>query len=402
MLASSVRPPTGSTTRSTPRPSVSSRTAAPTSSRGVVDAVVHAVLVQPLEALVARRRGQHERRRRPPWRAGSRRGRRRRPRPGRAPSRRRCRWPNSNRQSSAVPNSIGTPAASSIDSPSGIGVRRRRRHRLASSAWLPKPIVATTGWPTAQLGRRRRRPRARCRRPGSPTTCGFVAITPPARCSRSPPWMPTAWISMMIPPGRSSGSGTSTYSSTSGPPVRRVRSCLHAPTAKRASSVSGRRRGGGRRPRSRRRSGGGRARRPRGGPAAGRCRAAGRPWRSSGGPGRPTGRCRPRRGRPLACFVVRATPERAAPWRPMMMTGRSLPSVGSSSYGTHVHTTSPGSGSPSRAGVYSMRTPVSTGRVGGSLRRVVRPVSRSAFLTVAVTRRSSSRGTSSHLGIGSG
>ena len=40
-----------------------------------------------------------------------------------------CRWPNSNRQSSAVPNSIGTPAAASIESAVGDGVRRRRRHR---------------------------------------------------------------------------------------------------------------------------------------------------------------------------------------------------------------------------------------------------------------------------------
>ena len=39
-----------------------------------------------------------------------------------------CRWPNSNRQSSAVPNSIGTAAASSIDSPSGMANTSRRRH----------------------------------------------------------------------------------------------------------------------------------------------------------------------------------------------------------------------------------------------------------------------------------
>ena len=36
---------------------------------------------------------------------------------------------------------------------------------------------------------------------------------------------------------------------------------------------------------------------PRGGRSPARCRAAGRPWRSSGGPGSPTARCRPRRSR---------------------------------------------------------------------------------------------------------
>ena len=78
----------------------------------------------------------------------------------------------------------------------------------------------------------------------------------------------------------------------------------------------------------------------------------------------------------------------------MMTTGRSLPSVGSSSNGTHVHTTSPGSGSPSSCGVYSMRTPVDRARSAAPLRRVVRPVLRSALRTVAVTRRTGRRGTS--------
>ena len=99
-----------------------------------------------------------------------------------------------------------------------------------------------------------------------------------------------------------------------------------------------------------------------------RCRAAGRPWRSSGGPGRPTVRCRPRCGRDPASTSARR-PTGASPWRPMMTTGRSLPSVGSSSNGTHVHTTSPGSGSPSMFGVYSMRTP----DVDGARRRLASP-----------------------------
>ena len=46
-----------------------------------------------------------------------------------------------------MPNSIGTPAASSIDSPAGIAYAEPAGTD-ANSAWLPWPIVATTGWPT--------------------------------------------------------------------------------------------------------------------------------------------------------------------------------------------------------------------------------------------------------------
>ncbi len=93
-------------------------------------------------------------------------------------------------------------------------------------------------------------------------------------------------------------------------------------------------------------------------------RAVGRPWRSSAarcGPSAPvpTGTSS---ARPWS-LEVNGTPARSRPVRPMMTTGRSLPCVGSSSYGTHVHTTSPGSGSPSMSGLYSIRTPLGTGRV---------------------------------------
>src|SRR4051794_33365074 len=44
---------------------------------------------------------------------------------------------------------------------------------------------------------------------------------------------------------------------------------------------------------------------------------------------------------------------------PTITTGRSLPCDGSSSQGTQVHTTSPGSAPPSRSGLYSMRAPAS-------------------------------------------
>src|SRR4051794_22988688 len=65
-------------------------------------------------------------------------------------------------------------------------------------------------------------------------------------------------------------------------------------------------------------------------------------------------------------FDVKATPRSWSPCRPMITTGRSLPCVGSSSYGTHVQTTSPGSASPSRCGEYSMwRSLVATSALGG-------------------------------------
>ena len=102
MLPCSVAPPTESTTRSTPRPSVS-RVTSGRSRRSVVDAVVEA------QAPSAARAGRRSRRwpapsRRPAWPAGS-------PRCPTPPAPAwtstvspAFRWPNSNRQSSAVPN----------------------------------------------------------------------------------------------------------------------------------------------------------------------------------------------------------------------------------------------------------------------------------------------------------
>ena len=182
-------PPTGSTTRSTPRPSVSSRTRCGDVVGGVVDAVVHAVLVRAARAA----------RRSTPWRcttlapaalaswiAAS-------PTPPApawtstvSPA---CRWPNSNRQSSAVPNSIGTPAAC-LD-------RQAVGDRVRPTAPAPTPArrgCRSPSWrrPAGRRSKpvdRRRRPRGPCRRPGSRRRAGSWPCTPPARCSRSPPWM---------------------------------------------------------------------------------------------------------------------------------------------------------------------------------------------------------------------
>jgi hypothetical protein len=53
------------------------------------------------------------------------------------------RCPNSNRQSSAVPNAIGTQATASMSAPSGIG-HVTMAGTTTSSAWEPAIIVATT------------------------------------------------------------------------------------------------------------------------------------------------------------------------------------------------------------------------------------------------------------------
>src|SRR5690349_10574247 len=55
----------------------------------------------------------------------------------------------------------------------------------------------------------------------------------------------------------------------------------------------------------------------------------------------------------VSCTARKSPPPDAA----TIATGRSLPRPSRSSYGTHVHTISPGSGSPSRDGVYARRTP---------------------------------------------
>ena len=60
-------------------------------------------------------------------------------------------------------------------------------------------------------------------------------------------------------------------------------------------------------------------------------------------------------------LVVSGIPTSFEPRRPITMTGRSLPCSGSSSNGTHAHTTSPGSGSPSIWGEYSTVTTPSLG-----------------------------------------
>src|SRR5262245_5195460 len=49
--------------------------------------------------------------------------------------------------------------------------------------------------------------------------CGLEVTAPPPRLRRSPPWTPTASTPIRTPDGRTIGSGTSTYWSTSGPPV---------------------------------------------------------------------------------------------------------------------------------------------------------------------------------------
>src|SRR5215211_5848821 len=128
-----------------------------------------------------------------------------------------CRCPNSNRQSSAVPHGTGTHAASTMSSPSGTthvtidGVATR-------SACDPHNIVHTTRCPGC---------RSCTSAPTSaivpahwyPTTCGEVAISPPARLSVSPPSMLTASTSTSTSPGPHTGSGTSSYRNTLGGPV---------------------------------------------------------------------------------------------------------------------------------------------------------------------------------------
>jgi hypothetical protein len=59
-----------------------------------------------------------------------------------------CSRPNSNRQSWAVANSIGTPAACSTVSPSG-STHTDEAGTPTSSAWEPAIITATTSSPTA-------------------------------------------------------------------------------------------------------------------------------------------------------------------------------------------------------------------------------------------------------------
>ena len=127
--------------------------------------------------------------------------------------------------------------------------------------------------------------------------------------------------------------------------------------------------------------------RPRGEPRRSRCRAADRAWRSSAAPRGPTARCRRAPGLVVvAAFEVSAHADEAvAPRRPMMTTGRSLPCVGSSSYGTHVHTTSPGSASPSRIGVYSMSTPPRSRRRRARGRRPCRPAVRRGAASAAAS-----------------
>src|SRR4051812_39315863 len=67
--------------------------------------------------------------------------------------------------------------------------------------------------------------------------CGVDGMTPPARCNRSPPWIDTATTSISSPPGRSSGSGTSAYCRTSGPPVRLYTAACMRPRLRRLAGL---------------------------------------------------------------------------------------------------------------------------------------------------------------------
>ena len=114
----------------------------------VVDAVVEPVLGEPGQLLVASRRWRG-RWPRPAWRAGSRPARRRSIPAWTRTVSPACSRPNSNRQSSAVPNGIGTQAADT-----GRGRRAPatspRPGTATSSAWEPYGIVHTTRWPTSR------------------------------------------------------------------------------------------------------------------------------------------------------------------------------------------------------------------------------------------------------------
>ena len=58
-----------------------------------------------------------------------------------------CRWPNSKRQSSAVPNATGTHATGMRSAPSGTG-QVMIAGTAISSACEPDRFVHTTRWPT--------------------------------------------------------------------------------------------------------------------------------------------------------------------------------------------------------------------------------------------------------------
>jgi hypothetical protein len=60
------------------------------------------------------------------------------------------RWPNSNKQSSAVPNATGITEASLGLNPGGIG-QALRAGTARSSACEPKALEVATFWPTLRL-----------------------------------------------------------------------------------------------------------------------------------------------------------------------------------------------------------------------------------------------------------
>ncbi len=60
------------------------------------------------------------------------------------------RWPNSNRQSSAVPNATGITEASLTSNPSGT-TQALRAGTARSSAWEPNAPLVATFWPTLRL-----------------------------------------------------------------------------------------------------------------------------------------------------------------------------------------------------------------------------------------------------------
>ena len=299
-----------------------------------------------------------------------------------------CRWPNSNRQSSAVPNSIGTPAASLDRQPVGDGVRRARRHRhqlgVAAGAHRRHDRLADgeAGDPGADLAHDPGGLVPDDVRAGRHHAAGAVEQVAALDAHRldldqqpAGPHLGVGHVDVLEdlgPSGVGVGSrfhGVTLRSDDVVQAVDRFDHEVEAATAEHGAFAAD--------------LGGVDVEQP---VDLGVARAALAVPRS----GADLDRVR------LAASTSGRRPTGGVPWRPMMTTGRSLPSVGSSSNGTHVHTTSPGSGSPSRCGVYSMRTPASTGRVGGSRRRRVRPVLRSAWRSVASIR----RGRSSHRPIG--
>ena len=125
--------------------------------------------------------------------------------------------PNSNRLSSAVPKGTGTQAASSVVTPSGT-TQQKGSPTARSSAWDPSRPTVTTRSPDCHSAHRWAH--------GDHRAGALVAHdvgsrheAPPSRLRVSPPSMLIASTRTSTSSGPTSGSGTSSYRNTSGPPV---------------------------------------------------------------------------------------------------------------------------------------------------------------------------------------